>query len=101
NPSKWLVDSNLEWGQDVKRLAKVARELHIDRLGHCIMSIADVDVLGLPPMELVDPAAERHGWIAIGEHYYRIRKAELGRPLWLDGRPYRRVGKSIRLYHIP
>ena len=101
NPSRWLIDSNLEWGQDAKRLAEVTRELHIARLGHSIMSIADFDALGLPPMELIDPGVERHGWFAIGEHYYRIRKTELGGRLWLDGKPYRRVGKSIRLYHVP
>ena len=101
NPSKWLIDSNLEWGQDAKRLAAVTRELQVDRLGHSIVSIADFDALGLPPMNRIDPGAERHGWLAIGEHHYRIREVELGGRLWLDGRPYRRVGKSIRLYHIP
>ena len=101
NPSRWLIDSNLEWGQDAKRLAAATRELHVARMGHSIMSIADFDVLGLPPMELMDIGTPRHGWFAIGEHYFRIRKAELGGRLWLDGLPYRRVGKSIRLYNVP
>jgi len=101
NPSRWLIDSNLEWGQDAKRLAEVTRELHVDYLHNSIMAIANLDVLGFPPRKSVSPSDETHGWLAVGEHFYRITKAELGGRLWLDGRPYRRVGKSIRLYHIP
>ncbi|HYU27157.1 MAG TPA: glycosyltransferase family 39 protein [Thermoanaerobaculia bacterium] len=101
NPSRWLIDSNLEWGQDAKRLAEVARELRVDYLHNAVMSIADFDVLGFPPRNNVSPGDQTHGWLAVGEHFYRITKAELGGRLWLDGRPYRRVGKSIRLYHIP
>jgi len=101
NPSRWLIDSNIEWGQDAKRLAATARALHIDHLKHAVMVIADLDVLGFPPREDLDPGRETHGWIAVGEHFYRLSKASLGGRLWLDGRPYRRVGKSIRLYYVP
>jgi hypothetical protein len=101
NPSRWLIDSNLEWGQDAKRLAETARELHVDRLKQSVMCIADWDVLGAPPRESFNPAIETHGWLAVGEHFYRLAKAEFGGRLWLDGRPYRRIGKSIRLYHVP
>jgi 4-amino-4-deoxy-L-arabinose transferase-like glycosyltransferase len=100
-PSRWLVDSNLEWGQDVKRLAAAARELHVDRLKLSIMTIADLDVLGFPPRETVSPAMPAHGWIAVGEHYYRVAQIQFGGRLWLDGLPYRRIGKSIRLYNVP
>jgi len=101
NPSRWLIDSNLEWGQDVKRLAEVTRELHVDIFQQAVMSIANWDVLGFPPRKSFNPGDETHGWLAVGEHIYRLTKAERGGRLWLDGRPYRRVGKSIRLYHIP
>jgi hypothetical protein len=46
-----------------------------------------------------------HGWVAISEYnlaFGRNINAEI--QTWLDGllrnRPYRRVGKSIRLYHF-
>ena len=64
------------------------------------MSIANWDALGFPPRKSFNPGDETHGWLAVGEHIYRLTKAERGGRLWLDGRPYRRVGKSIRLYHI-
>jgi len=100
-PSRWLVDSNLEWGQDAKRLAAAARELHVDRLKLSIMIIADPDALDLPPCEAVSPAFPTHGWIAVGEHSYRVVQTQFGGRLWLDDLPYRRVGKSIRLYRVP
>jgi hypothetical protein len=100
-PSRWLIDSNLEWGQDAKRLGQTARALHIDRLKLSMMTQADLDTLGFPPHEEIDPAVETHGWIAVGEHKYRIRQAQRGGRLWLDGLPYQRIGKSIRLYHVP
>jgi hypothetical protein len=100
-PSRWLVDSNLEWGQDAKRLGAAARELHVDRLKLSIMSIADLDALGFPPRESVSPGFATRGWIAVGEHSYRVTQTQLGGRLWLDELPYRRVGKSIRLYHVP
>jgi hypothetical protein len=99
-PSRWLIDSNLDWGQDAKRLGAVARELHVDDLKIAIMTIADLDALGFPPREPVGAGLRTHGWIAVSEHMYRIARAQLGGRLWLDGLPYRRVGKSIRLYHV-
>jgi 4-amino-4-deoxy-L-arabinose transferase-like glycosyltransferase len=100
-PSRWLIDSNLEWGQDAKRLAAATRELHVDRLKLSIMTIADLDALGIPPREIVSPAFATHGWIAVGEHSYRVAQTQFGGRLWLDGLPYRRIGKSIRLYRVP
>ena len=41
----------------------------------------------------------RAGWVAIGDHPYRMGEAAGGYG-WLRGRPYRRIGKSIRLYWI-
>ena len=84
----------------MKRLADTARALHVDRLKIALMSIADLDVLGMPPREVISPGIETHGWIAVGEHYYRVSQASLGGRIWLDALPYRRVGKSIRLYHV-
>jgi len=101
DPSRWLADSNIEWGQDVKRLAEAARTLHVGRIKLSIMSIADLDVLGFPPREVVSPGFETHGWMAVGEHSYRVTQAQLGGRLWIDSLPYRRVGKSIRLYYVP
>jgi 4-amino-4-deoxy-L-arabinose transferase-like glycosyltransferase len=95
DPSRYLVDSNLDWGQDILRLVKVARQLNIQRLGVDIFANADLDALHLPPRYRPDAHSPASGWIAVSDHAYRMEGWN-----WLEGRPYRRVGKSIRLYFI-
>ncbi len=102
DPSRYLVDSNVEWGQDVLRLARIARDEKIELIGLSIHAegVHDYDALGLPPRYHLQPWAPAHGWIAVGDHSYRMLRAE-GGWRWLVGKEYRRVGKSIRLYHLP
>lgn len=99
-PSRYLIDSNIEWGQDVKRLGELARERKIDRLGVALLGINDWDALGFPPTVGVDPWRRAHGWVAVGDHVYRMGRMDGGYG-WLARQPYERVGRSIRLYHLP
>jgi hypothetical protein len=99
DPSRYLVDSNIDWGQDVLRLRSVARREHIETLTVSLMGPADYVALGFPPIELASPWTESHGWVAVSDHSYRLTGAEGGWK-WLPER-YQRVGKSIRLYRIP
>jgi hypothetical protein len=97
DPSRYLIDSNLDWGQDVLRLRRVIRNERIDRIGMVLMGPADYDALGFPPRFEVNKDAR--GWIAVSDHAYRLGPMPDGTP-WPDGH-YRRIGKSIRLYHLP
>lgn len=99
-PGRYLIDSNLDWGQDVLRLRKTVRELKITRLSISIMSIADYDALGFPPTVTADPWHATHGWVAVSEQSFRMAKFD-GGWTWLPPALSRRVGKSIRLYWIP
>jgi hypothetical protein len=100
DPSWYLVDSNLDWGQDILRLRDEVQRLKIPHLGTALFGPADLDRLGFPPHSYVDSHNPTHGWIAVSDHAYR-----LGRPYggwrWLDGKPCRRIGKSIRLCEVP
>ncbi|HEX6099015.1 MAG TPA: glycosyltransferase family 39 protein [Thermoanaerobaculia bacterium] len=96
-PWRLLLDSNIDWGQDVLRLRDRIREKQIDRIGLAVMGWHDWDKLGFPPHYDFRREVPSQGWIAISEHIYGFTP----RPLWLDGRRYERVGKSIRLYYIP
>ena len=100
DPSRYLVDSNLDWGQDVLRLAKIAREEKIDRIGVSVSGNHDFTALGFPPHYAMQPWGAAHGWVAVGDHSYRTMRAD-GGWRWLVGKKYRRAGKSIRLYYIP
>ena len=57
------------------------------------------EALGFPPTHFVDSFTPTQGWVAVGEHAYRSWSSAGW--WWLRGRPYRRVGASIRLYYIP
>jgi hypothetical protein len=106
HPETILNDSNLDWGQDVLRLARTARTLHIEHLTTSLATTADLDRTGLPPRTNLEAMAEVHGYLAISEMMLAQGNAYSAAVHdWLtrliDGKPYRRVGKSIRLYNLP
>ncbi|MGA8808675.1 MAG: glycosyltransferase family 39 protein [Thermoanaerobaculia bacterium] len=99
DPSRYLVDSNIDWGQDILRLRSVVRRQHVETLSLSLMGPADYVALGFPPVGLASPWTESHGWVAVSDHSYRLTGAEGGWK-WLPANG-QRVGKSIRLYRIP
>jgi 4-amino-4-deoxy-L-arabinose transferase-like glycosyltransferase len=100
NPSRITVDSNLDWGQDLLRLARVVRDRRIEHLHVAFftplrMSGHGINATGLTPHIPVQ------GWVAISEHQIRFAE-DSGDYAWLTMyRPVQMVGESIRLYHIP
>ena len=99
DPSRYLIDSNLDWGQDILRLRSVARREHMTSLAMSLMGPADYVALGFPPVRFASPWAASHGWVAVSDHSYRMTGLEGGWK-WLPDK-YQRVGKSIRLYYVP
>lgn len=100
NPSRVAADSNIDWGQDVLRLARAVDELHIDHLHVAIMNSTRLDAHGIHATGLV-PHQPVKGWVAASENYLRFGEAN-GDYDWLRVyRPMRQIGKSIRLYYIP
>jgi dolichyl-phosphate-mannose-protein mannosyltransferase len=105
-PSRILNDSNLDWGQDVMRLVRLARRERFARITTSVVGTAPLDHIGLPPRTELEAFQPVHGWVAISE-----LNIALGRDVspelrkWIDellrGRGYRRVGRSIRLYYFP
>jgi 4-amino-4-deoxy-L-arabinose transferase-like glycosyltransferase len=99
NPSWFAADSNIDWGQDVLRLARAVEELHIDHMHAAFMNSTrlgahGINATGLPPHQKVT------GWVAVSENWLRFGEAK-GDYDWLSAyRPVRQVGKTIRLYHI-
>ena len=100
SPSRYLIDSNLDWGQDILRLRDELRRRKIDHVGLALFSAEDLDAIGFPRHHDVDASTPTQGWIAVSEGVYRTSRA-YGEWKWLVGRKYDRVGKSIRLYYIP
>ena len=99
-PSQITVDSNLDWGQDVLRLAKVVRDRRIEHLHVAFFTPLRIGVHGINGTGL-RPHVPVRGWVAISEHQIRFAE-DSGDYAWLSAyRPVRMVGKSIRLYYIP
>jgi len=106
HPEQILNDSNLDWGQDVLRLARTARTLKIAHLTTSLATTADLDRIGLPPHTNLEAMSDVHGSLAISE--MMLAQGYAYSPAvhdWLTrlvgGKPYQRVGKSIRLYKLP
>jgi 4-amino-4-deoxy-L-arabinose transferase-like glycosyltransferase len=97
-PGRYLVDSNLDWGQDLLRLRDATRKLRIERMA-VNLGWHDYEALGFPPTHGVTAFRPEKGWVAISEHLYRIEHAK-GGWFWLDGNEMTRVGMSIRLYYV-
>ena len=98
-PGRILTDSNLDWGQDLLRLAATARRRDIHRLALAYSGTADprmhidADVVGLEPRRYTP------GWVAVSDMARRGGDSAYD---WLDVfHPVERVGKSIVLYQLP
>jgi hypothetical protein len=99
HPSRFLADSNLDWGQDLLRLAHYCRENHIHSLAYALFSASDPNRIGLPQRTLVDWSMPPKGPAALSESALILTRAtsRMAYP-WADDLPYVRIGKSIRLY---
>jgi 4-amino-4-deoxy-L-arabinose transferase-like glycosyltransferase len=108
HPEKILVESDLDWGQDVPRLREELRRRNIQRFSIAYFGSADLSQQNLPPFEELKPYEPRDGWVAISLTTLQVG----GRPNtrlnaglaydWLQAyKPAARIGRSMRLYYVP
>ena len=106
-PEKILVDSDLDWGQDVKRLGQRLREVGAQWVFFSGFTNARFQAEhGFPAMYEAHPTRPGPGWNAISVTPWKLTRMGtrmVGNvPLWPDQyKPTERVGKSILLYHFP
>lgn len=101
NPEKVLLDSNLDWGQDLLRLIERTKELNIDALRLSYFGTADLNRHDLPPLLSLTYDDPSPGWFAMSEMHFGSHEYPVSFR-WLDRFPrYERIGKSIRLYKVP
>jgi 4-amino-4-deoxy-L-arabinose transferase-like glycosyltransferase len=101
HPEAVLSDSNLDWGQDLFRLAAMQHERGIDSLRLAYFGSADPAAAGVRGARPLAHNEHATGWIAVSETYLAGAWADTGY-VWL--RPYQpvaRVGRSMRLYWLP
>ena len=110
HPERVLVDSDLDWGQDMNRLVSELRARNVPYLHMACLYTGDDARLALPAWDSLEPYQPVTGWVAVSytmrENYGWMVAQQRGRPdlayAWLDRyQPVTRVGKSILLYRIP
>ncbi len=108
HPENILVDSDLDWGQDIKRLSARLKQVHAKEVAFISLIIADLEgEHGFPHRNGVYPAIPSPGWNAVEKTYwkeYRLGLFETHPEVipWPDRVPEQEhVGKSILLYYFP
>jgi hypothetical protein len=100
------VDSDLDWGQDVKRLSRRLREIGASEVYLALFANGSFEEQhGFPPSYQTLPDRPGPGWNAIGVSRWKLLRLGAGSNLniriWPDrARPVERVGKSILLYYF-
>ncbi len=98
-PERVVVGSDLDWGQDVRRLSAALHERKVSRVHLALHTSADLRKHDLPPFETMYPGEPTSGWVAISEQVQAFYCAGYQ---WLNAyQPVARIGASIRLYYIP
>ncbi len=97
HPEEILVDSNLDWGQDVLRLATELERRQIAEVSLALFARVDLEQFGLPAYRSLAPNERAAGWIAASISLIKLHDGFA----WLEGHePVARVGSSILLYHL-
>jgi len=108
-PEKILVDSDLDWGQDMKRLGRRLHELGAQQV--YLVSMPDIFPYlesrhGFPRLMETDPQTPQPGWTAVGPTAWKaiwplLKDYRGDMSLWFDHeRPRERVG-SMLLFYVP
>jgi Dolichyl-phosphate-mannose-protein mannosyltransferase len=102
-PERLLVDSDMDWGQDVNRVAAELRARDISQVAAAIQGNADLSRHGFPPYTYLDHNQPTTGWIVISATQFAFGT---GAPpfdgyRWLEAfEPVAMIGKTVRLYHV-
>jgi len=98
-PENILVDSDLDWGQDQKRLAQRLHELGATEVNYSPYIMSELErEHGFPHIHILDRNTPLPGWNAVSLTVWK----ELRMVNWPDRFPAQEhVGKSILLWYFP
>ena len=100
-PEMILVDSNLDWGQDLYRLGDVMKRMRIDSVAVAYYGSASFDAAGVRHARALAAAERPTGWIAASQTMLAGVGGD-GAFEWLNElQPVGRVGASLVLYYVP
>jgi hypothetical protein len=98
-PEKIVADSDLDWGQDMKRLTAFLSRAHASEVTFVPFNRTYATLAGhpFPTMHPGDPAHPSPGWNAVSVSVWKI----FGVPSWPAGPPQAKIGRSIFLWNLP
>ena len=97
-PENILADSDLDWGQDLKRLAHRLQQAGATDVTFDRYIVIDLQALGFPRVHPMNGYRPSPGWNALGVGVWKESRLFL----WPDEiKPQERVGKSILLWYFP
>jgi 4-amino-4-deoxy-L-arabinose transferase-like glycosyltransferase len=102
HPERILVDSNLDWGQDLYRLSATMKRAHIDSIVVAYFGSAQLSWAGVPNARPLGDHEITTGWIAASRS--SLAGVSIGPELsWLykNYKPAGEVGRSLLLYYVP
>ena len=97
--SRLLVVSDLDWGQDLSRLAAYLRERHIDHIRLAYEGFYEPGPLGLPETQVLKCGGTPSGWVIVAVR--RVRRYPECWPWLPQQQRLAVVGKTMWVYHIP
>lgn len=110
NGHKWVVDSNLDWGQDILRLADFVEKNNIKEIKMDYFSGAPAEYyIKTAKIKSFNREVPQKGWLAVSATIYsgackgdKIPCSYDGRAYtWLDNiKPYAKIGYSIFVYKL-
>ena len=107
HPERIVVDSDLDWGQDIKRLGQRLKELNAPSVAFTPTITISLAAAGLPAHGRSSPDAPEPGWNAVQITQWKLYRLglqmhDLDAQTWPDLiPPTERIGKSILLYYVP
>lgn len=106
-PEHFLVDSDLDWGQDIKRLGQRLRELGAEQVAFSPYMVTDLQAAGFPRVVDNDLAQPVPGWnamrLTVLEGLLATNHESEARAGFWAARipPTERIGKGIWLWYFP
>lgn len=107
-PEKITVDSDLDWGQDMKRLGARLQEVGAREVTFDPFIVAHLEAVhGFPPIKPLNPEGPAPGWNAVSLTMLKVFRMGLNHnypdfKLWPEHiPPTERVGKGVLLWYFP
>lgn len=111
HPERVLVDSDLDWGQDLRRLRDTLTARGIDSVSTAYFGSAVPEMYGIPVRHKYTRGDTVHGWFVVSQTRRQRGDAFLRKGTWtlfpdafawLDPIPVEaRIGKTLLLYRVP